>query len=277
MANPLRYTYPADNIAKIGTCTLVTGTQSAGTAPRDYLPGRLFDDDPAHPFKTDSTTFRILWDFGSALTAAVVALIHHNFAAALTNVKFAMGTTTATTDFSATFVIPAYHEDKFPVNCFLDLSGTSPSYRYASLEATTANAVACSIGECPIYNQIRSLPGSFLISTDVDDEDHPLVEHKTDVGVSTIYRHGTRLRWLRGDVVEEASTGVQIRSWNRATLGRGLPFLLLPPVELNAGEPLFVRWEDNKLPRNYMERGISKFKLGFEEISRGLYPTPSAV
>src|SRR6266566_3573997 len=109
MANPLRYTYPADNIAKIGTCTLTTGTQAAGVTPRDYLPGRLLDDDPAHPFKTDTTTFRILWDFGSALTAVLVALIHHNLAHNLTNVKFAMGSTTATTDFSRSFVIPAYH------------------------------------------------------------------------------------------------------------------------------------------------------------------------
>jgi hypothetical protein len=269
---PLRYTLPSHNLAGLVTPTLVSGTQAPGTYPRDYLPARLYDDNPAHPFKVSTPTFRLLWDFGSPVTVSLVILIHHNFSAGLGNVTLGMGTSSATSNFSQTFVIAAYHPDKFPVNSYLELS-PAQTYQYLSLEAASANIVDCSIGEFPIYSAIQSIGHSFLISTDQDDEDHPLVDHKTDIGVSTIYRHGTRLRWLRGDVVEEQSIGDQIRTWNRASLGRGLPFVILPPDR----EPMFVRWEESKLPRNFMERGVSKYRLAFEEVSRGLYPTPSAV
>src|SRR6266568_1390045 len=140
MAGPLRYTYPAENIAKLGTWTLVTGTQSVGTSPRDYLPPRLFDDDPAHPFKSDSTTIRLLCDFGTAVPIAVLALIHHNLAAGLTGVSVDMGSTSATSSVSYPLVIPAYMEDKFPTNVLLDLSAAIPVYRYLSFNVSVANA-----------------------------------------------------------------------------------------------------------------------------------------
>lgn len=280
----LEYGHPGDDLARAFTSTLTAGSQATG-----YGPERLADDDPSYPFKVDSATFRLLWDFGQATLVEYALLVHHNFLPGLGGVFFAMGSTTATTDFSREFIIRDYHEDLFPVNEHLDLRDVSPIYRYASLEVSSANIVDCSLGAFPMLTQVRTLDGHLLLdSTPQEDEEHPLVEHRTDVGVSTIYAHGTRLRWLRGEMLQTDANAAQIRSWNRATLGRGLPCTLIPhilndhapvtsPVTVQE-ESMIVRFEDPKLPRSYVGPDLlSRYRLGFEEVSRGLIPTPSAV
>ncbi len=281
----LEYAYPSDDLSRAFTATLTAGSQAAG----DYLPAVLKNDDPAHPFKVDSTTFRLLWDFGSAMPVEYVLLVHHNFLTGLSGVTFAMGSTTATSNFSRTFTIRRYHEDLFPVNEHLDVRDVTPTYRYASLEVTSANSVNCALGKCAILTRVRALDGNLLLEgSPEDDESHPIVEHQTDVGVSTIYSFGTRLRWLRGDKIQRDSDARAIRSWSRATEGRAVPFVLIPhlinedaPVEsppVDQEESWIARWEDKTLARSYIGSDLlSRYHLKFEEVSRGLRPTPAAV
>ncbi len=283
----LEYAHPTDDLSRSITATLTSGSQATG-----YEPVRLTNDDPSYPFKSTGGTFRLLWDFGSAMPIEYVLLVHHNFYPGLGGVIFAMGSTNSTTDFSREFVIRQYHEDSFPVNEHLDLRDVTPTYRYASLEVTSPNhdgagEIACSLGGFPMLTEVRALDGDLLLDTE-DDESHPLIEHRTDVGVSTIYSHGTRLRWLRGDKIAASGDAAAIRSWNRASLGRGLPFVLIPHVmtdDIDTASPIeeqeeswLVRWEKETLPRNYFGPDlISRYRLEFEEVSRGLKPTPSAV
>jgi len=273
VADSLLYTHPEDNIAGRVVPTLTTGTVASG-----YQIAYLYDSDPSNPFKTVGTTFRLVWDFGVATLVKGVALIHHNFVAGLSGVFFQMHTANVWTSpaFSHVLVPPAYLLDQFPVNVFGDFRTLLPTYRYASLAVTVANVVSCSIGEFLILSELRSIDG-FTMSSSDDQEDHPIVEHKTDVGVSTIFLHGTRLRWFRGNVLQGKTTADNIRNWGRATYGRGLPFLIVPLTYSDA-EPWLVRWEDGKINRHYHEsKGYSTYSLAFEEISRGLKPTPSAV
>jgi hypothetical protein len=270
----LEYTHPADDLAAAVTPTLASGTAATG-----YDVERAGNGDPAYPFKTNETTFRLVWDFTAAVTLEFVLLVHHNFAAALAGVVFQMNGSNVWTApaFSRAFTIAPYHEDAFPVNAWLDLRDAAPSYRYASLAVTTANVVPCAIGEVVLARQLRAIYGTFAVDVE-EAESHPLVENKTDVGVSTIYAHGTRWRWLRGQVApQEADIAVNIRAWNRATLGRGKPFVVWPHLE-DDDEPLYVRWEKEELPRaRIAPDGISRYQLAFEEVSRGLRPTPAAV
>lgn len=274
----LEYAYPTDDLSRSFTATLISGTQSTG-----YEPVRLTNDDPSYPFKVDSTTFRLLWDFGTPKTIKYALLVHHNFVAGLSGVRLAMGSTTATTDFSRDFTIRTYHEDDFPVNEHLDLRDINPSYQYLSLELTAANSVNAALGKIALLSSVRNLDGNLELSNVQDDETHPLVEHRTDVGVSTIYIHGTRWRWLRGDKIQVASDSALIRSWNRAANGRGLPFVVIPHIETDADagaveESMLVRFEKEELPRTYIGPDLlSRWRLEFEETSRGLKPTPSAV
>jgi hypothetical protein len=273
----LEYAHPGDDLSRTTTATLTSGTQATG-----YEPVRLTNDDPSYPFKVDTTTFRLLWDFGTPRPIAYVLLVHHNFMPGLTGVTFALGSTSATTDYTQTFTIRAYGEDRFPTNEHLDLRADGPPvYRYASLSVTTANTVPCAIGKVPILTTVRALDGALLLEPD-DDESHPLVEHQSDLGVSTIFSFGTRRRWLRGDKIQEASDAAAIRAWNRATYGRGLPFVLIPHVfpdgDPSGEEAWICRWEDENLPRTYMDMSLrSRFRLKFEEVSRGLRPTPAAI
>jgi hypothetical protein len=269
----LEYTHPDDDLAAAVTPTLATGTAATG-----YPPAHVGNQDPAYPFKTDTDTFRLVWDFGSPATIEAVVLIHQNFDDGLADVKFQMHASSSWTSpsFSRTLTIPAYHEDRFPVNVWTDLRDALPSYRYASLAVLTANSVPCAIGEIILAQTIRALDGTFQLDAE-EDESHPLIENRTDVGVSTIYAHGTRWRWIRGDVTHEGAVAEQLRAWNRATLGRGLPCVIWPHLDA-ADEPLFVRFEQDKLPRTHLAPdGISKYRIGFEEVSRGLRPTPAAV
>jgi hypothetical protein len=269
----LEYTHPADDLA--GT---VTPTLASGTAATGYPPENIGNQNPAFPFKTEETTFRLVWDFGAAVTIASVVLVHANLEAGLEGVLFEMNDTDSwgSPAFSQAIVIPEYHEDAFPQNAWLDLRDLSPSYRYASLAVTVANAVPCAIGELVLAQTMRALAGTFQLDSE-EDEAHPLVENRTTVGVSTIYSHGTRWRWIRGDVTDTGAVAEQLRAWNRATLGRGLPCVIWPHLDA-ADEPLFVRWESEKLPRTHLAPdGISRLRLAFEEVSRGLVPTPSAV
>lgn len=267
------YTHPDDDIAGLVTPTLAAGTPATG-----YGPELLYDNDPAHPFKTESTTFRLVWNYLSVKAPKLVVLVHPNFSAGAV-VKYQMHTADVWTspDFSQTFPAASYHEDKFPKNLHLDLRVAAPSYQYASLAVTTASSVNCSIGEMIVATTVRALDGTYERNAQ-DDEDHPLNEHRTDVGVSTIYVHGTRLRWMRGELVQEGSDAANIRSWNRATLGRGLPCVIMSHHNPDDDEPWFVRFEKTKLPRAYIAAGgVSRLPLDFEEVSRGLKPTPSAV
>jgi hypothetical protein len=269
-----QYTHPDDNIAGAVTPTLSAGTQATG-----YGPAKLYDNDPSYPFKVDSTTFRLVWDWGSAVAPKLIALIHHNFAAGLSGVVFQMNASDSwgAPSFSQTLTVPAYHEDDFPANIYADLSVTAPSYRYGSLAVTSANTVNCALGELVIATSLRSLNGSLVLDSSVEDEDdHPIVEHHTDVGVSTIYAHGTRWRYLRGDVRQNTTNAAAVRSWNRATQGRALPCIVLPHA--SPDEAWFVRFAKSTLSRRYLGPGYrSSFRFEFEEVGRGLKPTPSAV
>src|SRR4030095_810612 len=167
------------------------------------------------------------------------------------------------------FTIRSYGDDRFPTNEHLDLriGGTPPVYRYASLSVTSDNVVPCAIGRVPILHTVRALDGALLLEPE-EDESHPLVEHQTDLGVSTIFGFGTRRRWLRGDKIQQNSDASAIRAWNRATYGRGLPFVLIPHVfpdgDPSAEEAWICRWENDRLPRTYPNTMLlSRYRLPF--------------
>lgn len=271
----LEYAYPADDLSRSTVATLTSGTQAAG-----YEPVRLTNDDPSYPFKVTTTTFRLLWDFGTPKPIAYVCLVHHNLIPGLSGVTFAQGSTAATTDVSHAFTIRGYGEDRFPTNEHLDLR-PAVSYRYASLSVSSANTVPCAIGKVPILTTVRALDGTLMLESE-DDESHPLVEHQTDLGVSTIYAFGTRRRWLRGDKIQASGDAAAIRAWNRATGGRATPFVLIPHI-FPDGDPTneeawLCRWEEDRLPRTYLDTQLlSRYRLQFEEVSRGLRPTPAAI
>lgn len=274
-ATDLEYTHPSDNLAGTVTPTLVAATEATG-----YEIAHLYDNDPAYPFKTVETSFRLVWNFGSPVTPALVALIHPNFSTgAVVDLEMNSVDDWYLPNYSRPFPAATYHEDDFPANLHLDLRASPMTGQYLSIVVSTPSSVACSIGEIVIASQIRFLDGRFQRDAE-EDETHPLISHATDVGVKTKYSHGTRLRWVRGDHIHEAADDAKIRSWNRAAQGTALPFLLLP--HLRVEEVWLCCFETLPLTSRYLGGGsaapfVTSTRLNFEEVARGLKPTPSAV
>jgi hypothetical protein len=287
-ATDLEYTLPTDELP--ATWTLTNGVAAAG-----YLPAALTNDNPADPYKVDSTYIRLVTDLGTARPVAVAALIHPNFAPGFGPVLLQGGhLATAgnlgsfTADVTVPFQTPAYGPDQFPYNLAADLRPAAPSYRYWSLvtgDGTSSgpqNTVPISLGELKLYTAVHALDGSLgLDLSPVEEEGYPLIDHATDGDVTMVYPLGTKRRWLRGGVVQFAAAAPAVQAWYRSARGRCDPFVLLVtdaeggPVPL---EPWFVRFESVTLGRALTYGSVaSTFELGFEEISRGLRPTPAAV
>src|ERR1043165_9254705 len=129
----LVYARPSDNV--IANATIAVSTSATG-----YGVANLYDGNPAKPWRATATTATIDFDFGSAQSLDLAAIIHHNLTAGLANVKL-MGDAAANwagPTLSQAFTIPAYDQDGFPVNPYLDLTGIgSRSFRYWRLSFAT--------------------------------------------------------------------------------------------------------------------------------------------
>lgn len=271
----VHYAYPSEDLSSTVTPTLTSGTQDP-----EYPIANLAGINPAKPWKVTTTTFRLLWDFGSAVPVYIVALIHANLQAALGGVILAFGSTTATSGFSTNFTIGPYDEQGYPSNSHLDLStadsGGPPTYRYMSLAVTVPNIVVVSIGKILIARAVHELPHFIIPKSPAEEEQHPMSEHSTDAGVVTIFSLGVRRRWVRGEMAASNTNAALLKSWRRSAGGRTLPFLLLP--HLSPDEVWYARFEKDKMHRTFWgSNGKSFIPEGFEEVSRGLKPTPSAV
>jgi len=265
----LIYGRTTDNIA--ATATIV-----ASAADAAYPATNLIDLNPAKPAKLTTPTGNWVFDFTTAKQVDVVALIHHNFQAGL-NVRWQGNATDSwgAPTIDQAFTIPAYHEDGFPVNPFLDLTGIgSRTFRFWRLVVVGTNPVICALGEIIILGTKRTLVHNVIWGAE-DEEDHPHIEHRTDYGVSTIYSFGTKMRNFRGEIDTTDAGANDFLSLRRGAFGRGLGFLAVPDPAKN--DAWFGRLIDPKQTRTYVFLDRNTLPFLFEEISRGLKPTPSAV
>jgi hypothetical protein len=258
----------SDNIAPSATASV-----DSGTADTDYPIANAVDYNPAKPVKLTTTTGSFLFDFGVATRQDVVALIHHNLTAGL-NVRYQMNATNAwgapTVD--AAFTIPAYREDLYPVNPFIDLTGVSgysaSGFRYGRVKVTGTNAAAVAIGEIVIIGTKRTM--SLLNGTVEVSEERKIVEHSTDYGVATIFDLGVTIRHMKGRVTNTAAQLSALESQWRSSRGRALPWLLVPDSTVN--DAWFVRWSDAMKVIAYPDISTkAQFPFAVDEVGRGLY------
>ena len=120
------YGKPTDNVASEATITA-----QSGTVDTEYPLANLVDENPAKPAKLTTTTGRIMFDFGSAQTIQLIALIHTNLDAGLT-VKIQANATDSwgSPSVDLAITIPTVPADSYPLNLWLDLSGSTYSYHY---------------------------------------------------------------------------------------------------------------------------------------------------
>lgn len=276
----LRYLHATDDwMAVVGLDAPgnITGT---GTVDPDYPVANVGDRDPANPFKTPDLTVNIDLDLGSATAIGLVAIVHANLDPGLSGVHLLGSTsnTFASGFTSEAIVIPTYQPDGHPTSALLTFA--PQSYRYWRLAITTPNSVGLSLGELVLASGWRTLTADLQMGA-TDEDGYPTIENESDAGgVTTVYEHLVRRRWLRGTFRLDVVDLDAMRDWHRGSRGRGLPFLIHPTLPTD--EPWYVRWEKTSLTRARPYQNVDDgsflhdWAVGFEECARGLAPEPAS-
>lgn len=267
MSNNILYGRPSENVTANATIT-------ASAPDATYPAANLGDLDPAGPSKLAATSGAWLFDFGSAQRLDVVALIHHNLTAGL-DVRLEGDTsngTWLTPPLSAHFTIPTYHEDGFPVNPWIDVTGASgystSGYRFWRVAVYGTNAANVAIGEVVMQRLKRQFEINIAWGAQ-DGEDRQVIEHRSAGGVVFAYNVGTKQRRLQGQVPDTTDVGMaSLLSLHRDARGRAKPFLLVPDASVN--DALFVRWGASAFTRTMQMTDVNGVPVAFEELSRGL-------
>lgn len=264
MAN-LLYVRPSENV-------IANATITASAADAEYPATRLHDGNPADPAKLTTTSGNFVFAFGAAQRIDVVALIHHNLTAGLeVRIQGNASNVWTSPTFNQQITIPAYRENGFPINPFLDLTGLSgysaSGFQYWRLVIVGANAEAVAIGELVLGSVKRTLEINLSWGL-LDDEDQPVVEHRTSARVSHIVSEGTAVRTLEGEVDTTDAGGASLLSLSRDSRGRARPFLVVPDPATN--DALFVRFIESKLPRTWAFLDRKRVPVRLEEVSPGL-------
>lgn len=261
----LLYTRPSENVT-------VNATITASAADASYPAANLGDLDPSKPAKLTTTSGNWVFDYGSAQRVDVFALIHHNLTAGL-DVKLQGNATNSwgAPTLSTAITIPTYHEDGFPVNPWLDVTGVSgystSGFRFWRLLINAASGANVAIGEVVMATTKRQLETN--ISRGAEDRDeHPTIEHRTLHGVSRIYDLGTKIRRLTCKVTAKDTGFASLQSLARGASVRVKPFLIVRDTSVN--DAWFVRLGDTSFSQTLPYVGRHEVPLVFEELSRGL-------
>jgi len=259
------YQHYSDNVTP--NASIVATTEDSA-----YPAENIANLNPAKPAKLTGTTGNWVFDFTSAQRVDLVAIIHHNLTAGL-EVRIQGNATDSWSSptFNQQITIPAYKEDGYPTNPWLDLralSGYSASgFRFWRLVVVGTNGAAVAIGEFVMGSLFRSLDPNIDWGVKVR-EDRRVVEHTTDYGVSNIYELGVTVRGFQGSLDSPDTQADALDAWWRDTRGRVRPFLLVPDGTVN--DAWFVRWASTQkeITRQFIDRNT--IPVEFAEVGRGL-------
>lgn len=266
----LTFGYPLGSPGgQLGDSVDASPSLTTGAADANYPLVNIYNGNPALPFKCTGTTLRILWDFGSAKTIFRVAILNHNLDAALANVAFGTGATTATADFSEAFTIPAKDYDGYTVSPHVTM-GAYAARRYGALSISTANSVNIIIGEICIQLDNRALTDNIGFQSNLV-EVHGVTTQKTNLGVQFTYQRGDRVKSIRNAPISTTDWPT-IQNWRRACRGNSKPHLLIPDTSVN--EAWYGKWDmaGDTLSMNFGKQGplVRDVQFNWTEVSRGL-------
>jgi hypothetical protein len=260
----IRYNHPTDNVITAATITLAAGAALSG-----YGLTNLTDLNQGFPFKWDAATGRINFDFGSAQTISLVALLHHNLDAALA-VKWEAGATLGASTFSQAFTIGAKDADNYRPNSYLDLATglTPPNYRYHSLKVEGTNSHNVIIGAMWMGSTVRTLTYNIGYKYHREDPRPGASSWKTRAGVEWTNPSYGRQRLISGDVQTTDAGIADLAAWNHACGGTDQPTLIVPGIE-DITDALLAKWTMNHAFDPDMIDNVTK-PVGWLELAKGL-------
>lgn len=267
------YQYYSDNVAKLATITIETGTPPDDLTA--YGPETLVDDNPAKVAKIDSTTAAWQLDFGATQPLALAALIHGTFDAG-GNVRL-QGNATPSWGAPASeiaFTIPPWYASgttrAWPQNPWLDLTETSfytTGYRYIRL-VMAGHSQPVQLGQLWLSATPRWLDPDVRWGVTRRHE-KPIIENVTSYLVSTIYPRGTT-RWREtGTIPATDDLVAELRRQWFDTDGRVYPFLLVPDGDVNR---CYLVRATTEFTDQWSWPNVHDLTVTFEEVGRGLRP-----
>jgi hypothetical protein len=264
----LLFGHHSDNVAPNATISVFSGTEDA-----NFPLANLIDLDPSLPGQFTTTTGRVVFDFTTAQRVDVGAIIHHNLTPGLAGVRIEANATNSwgAPSFSASFVIPADHEDDMPVNPWLDLTVlpgySAGGFRYWSIVVANANAEAIALGEIVLVATKRTLVRNIDWGAD-EPEEWPRIVHETDFKVKTVYPYGTKQRSLFGNIKTTDAGLAALRSFHRDSFGEARAVLIVP--DPNDNDALFARITTSSIRPRRVFLDLNELPFAVEELSRGL-------
>jgi len=265
-----RYAIPSSNLAPGATITVQTGTEDA-----EYPATCLSDINPAKPAMIEETDGAWLVDLGAATRVDAVAFIHHNFERGATTLRLQGNTVDAwvAPPVDEEVDVPDDDADNFSVNPWIDLAALFPdlgdrTLRYLRIVVEN-NPDAIALCELPIVGELLTFESRLMPGMN-DGEEQPLLEHRTDHGVSTVYHFGGKWRHWTGELnlKTAAAEAAYKRLWQDAR-GRARPWLFVPDHDAN--DAWFVRFDSTRYSPSRMTSKLRRLQVGIEELSRGLY------
>jgi hypothetical protein len=255
----IRYGHYSDNVAP-------AATWSASAPDAAYPAANVADRDPSRPAKLSAGSGYFQADFASPTRVDLVALIHHNLQPGL-DVRIQAPASAL----DVPIVIPAYREDGFPVSPWVDLTA-APGYSAAGFARWVVNVVGANpnpvaIGEIVLLSHIRQLDRNPQWGFS-DTENHPLIEHATDMGVVTAYEVGTLTRTYSGQIIASESGAAELRALARDARFRSRGWLFIPDAAVN--DAWFVRMLPGPQVRTHQVTDANPMAFTVEEIARGL-------
>ena len=201
----------------------------AGTVLTDADTDKLYDWEPAAPFRIDEDTLEIVVDHGSATAVAFVALIHSNLTVAARLQRNATDSWAVNSTVDVNFAIPSINRRGLFTGPWLDLSGT-PALRYTRL-TITSNAHDVVIGEWFLGSTLRSFTHSYQFDPFRKSRRGDTVLHVTHANTDIAYERAVGRKAINGSFLLEDSTEVQqFEDWRDSSRDMARPFVIVPDV-----------------------------------------------
>jgi hypothetical protein len=263
MAAKLLFSHPADNLIASATPSAV-----AGTVDSLYPLENLGNGNPALPCKFTTLQGRIVFDFGSAVSVPLPALIHHNLTVAArweANATNSWGSPSL----SVAFPVATLDTDGYRSNLHLDVSAATGygAYRYWSVVVDTDNAAALVLGELWLGSTIRDVTHNYIWGLQRTDQPPGRSKFTTRGGVEWVHAAIGRRRGLTA-TFETTDAGLAIlRAWNLACGGMDQPTLLVPG-DPDTADAWLARWTvDWAYKADFLDD--SEIQAGWLELARG--------
>jgi len=256
-----KYAYWSDNLVPDATPAWV----SPAVEDSDYPLSKLHDGDPAWPCRTAQTSARLVLDFGTAVLQALVAVIHHNFDAALAcSWQAHTADSWGAPDYSGAFTVGAASADNYRPDLW---QAPGVTKRYGSLNVSGTNSATLALGQLFVGSALRSFFRGLTVGHD-EGADVGVSENITDGGTSFRIKKGFRLDMLQGTFVGSRAETEEIIELFLALAGSAEPLLLIP--DDTVAYCALTLLDRRSIRRQTLDGDVYQVQVNFRQLSRGL-------